>query len=79
MVSVIILFNREVFGGAAFGGYPLYHCIGLKGLPLEGGRSARKMIQWIIFSEGRAAAPDGGLRGTQLGREYKPIRAARMR
>ena len=29
-----------------------------KSLPLEGGRSARKMIQWIIFSEGRAAALD---------------------
>ena len=29
---------------------------------VAGGRSARKMIQWIIFSEGRAAA---------LGRQMK--------
>ena len=30
-----------------------------KSFPLEGGSSARKTIQWIIFSEGRAAALDG--------------------
>ena len=34
-----------------------------KSLPLEGGRSARKTVQWTVFSEGRAAALDGGLRG----------------
>ena len=28
--------------------------------PSQGGRSAWKMIQWIIFSIGRAAAPYGG-------------------
>jgi hypothetical protein len=27
-----------------------------QGVYVAGGRSARKMIQWIIFSEGRAAA-----------------------
>ncbi len=50
-----------------------------KSLPLEGGRSARKMIQWIIFSEGRAAAPDGGLRGINCIEEIKQLRAGRMR
>ena len=34
-----------------------------KSLPLEGGRSDRKIIQWMIFSGGRAEALDGGLRG----------------
>ena len=50
-----------------------------KSLPLEGARSARKMIQWIIFSIGRAAAPDGGLRGTNFIGRIKQLRAGRMR
>ena len=33
----------------------------LLAFPSQGGRSAWKMIRWIIFSVGRAAAPYGGL------------------
>ncbi len=46
-----------------------------KRLPLEGGRSARKTVQWTVFSEGRAAAPDAVRRGTKLDEEIKLIRA----
>ena len=46
-----------------------------KRLPLEGGRSARKTVQWTVFSEGRAAAPEAVKRGTKLDEEIKLIRA----
>ena len=42
-----------------------------KRLPLEGGRSARKTVQWTVFSEGRAAAPEAVRRGAKKDQRVK--------